>query len=274
MDRLEFVSDLARLDLDRQARSGIPEVVFGEGKTVERLVPICRRMALKRGRAIASRLGPGILAELQRQLGAELTVEGYADERLAVVARPGTTRPSGGGQIAVLAAGTSDIPVAEEARVMALEMGCAVIHHYDVGIAGLHRLVEPLQELVEADVAAIVAVAGMEGALPTLVKGLVAMPVIGVPTSVGYGLGRPGEAALLTMLSSCALGLTVVNVDNGIGGGATAALIANRLAAARVQGANPGRGTGRGANSGTGTGTDAGPDSGAGRPAPPSGGEG
>lgn len=248
MDRLEFVSDLARLDLDRRARSGIPEVIFGQGKSLERLVAICRRMAETQGRALVSRLTPAVLATLRERLAGELLVEGYADDQLAVVARPGADRPGGGGCIAVLAAGTSDIPVAEEARVMALEMGCTVIHHYDVGIAGLHRLVDPLRELVQADVAAIVAVAGMEGALPTLVKGLVPMPVIGVPTSVGYGLGRPGEPALMTMLSSCALGLTVVNIDNGIGGGATAALIANRAAAAGRH-ATP-AGAGQGAPSG------------------------
>lgn len=232
MERLEFVSDLARLDLDRRARSGIPEVVFGQGKSPEQLLAICERMASRQGRAIASRLGPGGAEALRRALGAALEVESYAGGRLAVIARADAERVQTGGRVAVLAAGTSDIPVAEEARVMALEMGCEVIQHYDVGVAGLHRLVDPLREIVEQDVAAVVAVAGMEGALPTMVKGLVPMPVIGVPTSVGYGLGQPGEAALMTMLHSCALGLTVVNIDNGIGGGATAALIANRLAAA------------------------------------------
>lgn len=240
MDRLEFVSDLARLDLDRRARSGIPEVIFGQGKSSAQLLAICRRLVEKNGRAVVSRLNAERVAVLRGQLGPGIVLDSYAEGHVVVVARPDAPRPQGGGVVAVLAAGTSDIPVAEEARVMALEMGCEVIHHYDVGVAGLHRLVDPLRELVQRDVAAVVAVAGMEGALPTMVKGLLPMPVIGVPTSVGYGLGQPGEAALMTMLSSCALGLTVVNIDNGIGGGATAALIANRLSAARGQGAAAG----------------------------------
>jgi NCAIR mutase (PurE)-related protein len=112
-------------------------------------------------------------------------------------------------------------------------MGCKVLAHYDVGIAGIHRLLEPLREIVTNEVSAIVVVAGMEGALPSVVRGLVAVPVIGVPTSTGYGYGGQGHGALMTMLQSCAPGLTVVNIDNGFGAGATAALIANRVAAAR-----------------------------------------
>jgi hypothetical protein len=133
----------------------------------------------------------------------------------------------------VLAAGTSDIPTAEEARVTAEVMGCAVLARYDVGIAGIHRLLEPLREIVSIEVSAIVVVAGMEGALPSVVRGLVSVPVIGVPTSTGYGYGGHGQGALMTMLQSCAPGLTVVNIDNGFGAGATAALIANTVADAR-----------------------------------------
>ncbi|MBK8479583.1 MAG: nickel pincer cofactor biosynthesis protein LarB [Proteobacteria bacterium] len=230
----DTLEQLARLDLDRRARSGIPEVIFAERKELEVLCAIAERMATACGRALLSRVEPGLQATLAQRLAPRFVVEVHAQARMVVVRRAEAAAPSGGGVIGLLAAGTADLPVAEEARVMAQEMGCEVLHHYDVGVAGLHRLVEPLRELLAREVAAVVVVAGMEGALPTVVKSLVPVPVIGVPTSVGYGFGRPGEAALMTMLHSCAPGLTVVNVDNGLGGGATAALIANRVAAAAL----------------------------------------
>jgi NCAIR mutase (PurE)-related protein len=133
----------------------------------------------------------------------------------------------------VLTAGTSDVPIAEEAAVVAHEMGCAVSTTYDVGVAGLHRLFKPLQKLMDDDTDVIIVAAGMDGALPSVVAGLVSVPVIGLPTSVGYGMGGKGVAALLTMLQTCAPGLTVVNIDNGVGAGATAALTANRMARLR-----------------------------------------
>jgi NCAIR mutase (PurE)-related protein len=153
--------------------------------------------------------------------------------RAAVIYTPQYEQPDTGGKIGVLTAGTSDVPVAEEARLVAEAMGCQVQTLYDVGVAGLHRLVGPLRELLVGDVAALVVCAGMDGALPSVVAGLAPVPVIGVPTSVGYGAGGKGRAALLSMLQTCAPGLTVVNIDNGVGAGATAALIANRVAAAQ-----------------------------------------
>ena len=134
----------------------------------------------------------------------------------------------------MLTAGTSDVPVAEEAQVVAAEMGCEVVAFYDVGVAGIHRLAEPLRALREPPVDVIVVAAGMDGALPSVVCGLVDVPVIGLPTPIGYGLGGEGVAALMTMLQTCAPGLTVVNIGNGVGAGATAALIANRVARART----------------------------------------
>ena len=154
--------------------------------------------------------------------------------RTVVVKKKGANPKESGGKIAILAAGTSDIPTAEEARVTAEVMGCKVLAHYDVGIAGIHRLLEPLKEVLDDNVSAVVVVAGMEGALPSVVRGLVTVPVIGVPTSTGYGYGGHGQAALMTMLQSCAPGLTVVNIDNGFGAGATAALVANQVALART----------------------------------------
>ncbi|MDP9351573.1 MAG: nickel pincer cofactor biosynthesis protein LarB, partial [Chloroflexota bacterium] len=138
-----------------------------------------------------------------------------------------------GGRVGVLSAGSSDIPYAEEASVVAMQMGCTVRHIYDVGVAGLHRLFPPLRGLLQEGVDVIVVAAGMDGALPAVVSGLVDVPVIGLPTSTGYGAGGAGLAALLTMLQSCSPGLAVVNIDNGVGAGAMAALIANRAATGR-----------------------------------------
>jgi pyridinium-3,5-biscarboxylic acid mononucleotide synthase len=149
------------------------------------------------------------------------------------VKQPNFQSPSSGGSVAVLTAGTSDIPAAEEAVVVAQEMGCRVFTAYDVGVAGLHRLEQPLRALRQTRADVVIVAAGMDGALPSVVSGLVDVPVIGLPTSVGYGLGGKGVAALLTMLQTCSPGLTVVNIDNGVGAGATAGLIANRVAAAR-----------------------------------------
>ena len=150
-----------------------------------------------------------------------------------VIYRADYVRRGTGGHVGVISAGTSDIPVAEEAVLIAEEMGCRVTCIYDVGVAGLHRLIGPLHDLLANEVDAIVVAAGMDGALPSVVAGLVPVPVIGLPTSIGYGMGGKGIAALLSMLQTCAPGLSVVNIDNGIGAGITAALIANRVAQTR-----------------------------------------
>ncbi|MGH2515024.1 MAG: nickel pincer cofactor biosynthesis protein LarB, partial [Ktedonobacterales bacterium] len=153
--------------------------------------------------------------------------------RAAAIHAPGYRRPHTGGQIGILTAGTGDVGIAEEARLVAEEMGVEVTTLYDVGVAGIHRLFEPLDTLLRHDVAALVVCAGMDGALPSVVAGLSPVPVIGVPTSIGYGAGGKGRAALLSMLQTCVPGLVAVNIDNGVGAGATAALIANRMASAR-----------------------------------------
>jgi NCAIR mutase (PurE)-related protein len=153
--------------------------------------------------------------------------------RALVASRPGTERQLRAGVVGILSAGTSDVPVAAEASLAAAEMGATVFEAWDVGVAGLHRLVTPLERFVRARTDVLVVAAGMDGALASVVAGLVDMPVIGLPTSVGYGLGAGGVGALTTMLQSCAPGLVVVNIDNGIGAGTTAALIANRAAADR-----------------------------------------
>ena len=174
--------------------------------------------------------------ELSKRLTGAYDVTIHEMARAVVVARPGVTVVPSGGRVGVISAGTSDIPVAAEASLMAREMGATVEEVWDVGVAGLHRLVRPLERIVALGVDVIVVAAGMDGALPSVVSGLVAVPVIGLPTSVGYGFGGGGIGALTTMLQSCSPGLVVVNIDNGIGAGATAALIANRAVMGRGAG--------------------------------------
>lgn len=232
---LEPLESFANLDFLRKERTGIPEAIFAEGKTPANVIDLVKALAQKMGLALATRVNDEVAALAEQQLNAEFKVVYHRVGRALVVSTPGGEPGPTGGIIAVLAAGTSDLPVAEEARVTAETMGCKVLPFYDVGVAGIHRLVNPLEAIHKEEASAVVAVAGMEGALPTVVRGLVAVPVIGVPTSVGYGYGGKGEAALMTMLQSCAPGLTVVNIDNGFGAGATAALIANHVAAAKHQ---------------------------------------
>jgi NCAIR mutase (PurE)-related protein len=229
------LKNFAKLDVQRSERTGIPEAILAEGKTTDQVVRALKRMAADAGIALATRVSDSCTRSIKRELGARFQIEHVALARTVVVRKKGSRPRSTGGLVAILAAGTSDMPTAEEARVTAEVMGCEVLAHYDVGIAGIHRLLDPLEAVLSRGVAVIVVVAGMEGALPSVVRGLVGVPVIGVPTSTGYGYGGQGQAALMTMLQSCAPGLTVVNIDNGFGAGATAALIANQVAFAGSQ---------------------------------------
>ena len=221
------VDDFARLDVAREARTGLPEVVLAEGKADAHLVSIVEAFARRRGRVLVSRLDPQRLP-LLRHLG--LTLDYHEASRFLVASTDGAQAPRTGGRVLILAAGTADVAVAEEARLMAHEMGCETRFAYDVGVAGLHRLYPELDHAQWADV--VIVAAGREGALAPVVSGLVDRPVIGLPVSVGYGMGGRGEAALLTMLQSCSP-LTVVNVDAGVVAGMCAAQIANRVARAR-----------------------------------------
>ena len=221
-----------RPDPGREQRKGAPEVIYGESKDVAQIIAMAQGLLKGSGRAIISRVRPEAIAPLQEAFQA-YTVSVREAARTIVIYRPDYVRRSTGGFVGVISAGTSDIPVAEEAALIAEEMGCQVTCIYDVGVAGLHRLLEPLRNLLSSGVDAIIVAAGMDGALPSVVAGLVPVPVIGLPTSIGYGLGGKGIAALLSMLQTCAPGLSVVNIDNGIGAGITAALIANRVAQAR-----------------------------------------
>lgn len=218
-----------RLDPGRADRAGIPEVVLAERKTVTEVATSLMRLADAQGRSLASRVREDQVGDLAQLILEPFTFEMDEVARVAIVATPGHEKSQGtGGRVAVISAGASDRPVAREATLMAMEMGCDVMNASDVGVAGLHRLIQPLERIVHFDPQAIVVVAGMDGALPSVVAGLVPIPVIGLPVSVGYGYGGDGTGALMSMLQSCAPGLAVVNIDNGIGAGAMAALIANR----------------------------------------------
>ena len=226
--------DGATLDFGRERRKGIPEVILGENKTDTQIVSIAHAFIQKNGRALISRMRPDLFGRLHEEF-ADCQIILREPARAAAIYRQGSSPAKTGGRVGLISAGTSDIPYAEEARLIAEAMGCFVTPIYDVGVAGLHRLLQPLQALLTEGVDAIIVAAGMDGALPSVVSGLVDVPVIGLPTSIGYGLGGKGVAALLSMLQTCAPGLTVVNIDNGVGAGATAALIANRVARARAR---------------------------------------
>ncbi len=220
--QLPFVDlGVAKLDLHREIRSGVAEAVFAPGKSLEDLERIVDTLVEAHGRVLVTRLSP----EQSRTLLARHPAAAFDPRsRIFTVGEP---EPALGYSIAVLAAGTADLAVAEEAGICAEWLGATVDRHYDVGIAGVHRLLDRLEVIRRAE--ALIVVAGMDGALPTLVTGLVRAPVIAVPTSVGYGASFGGLAALLTMLNACSPGVAVVNIDNGYG----AAVMAHRICAPR-----------------------------------------
>jgi NCAIR mutase (PurE)-related protein len=209
--------DIATIDTHRALRQGFPEVIYGEGKTAEQVVAIFERMAQGSAPVLATRLSPEKAEALKVAFPQG---EHQALARCFALRRP--VKPLGA--IAVVTAGTSDLPVAEEAAFTAGLLGCEVVRVVDVGVAGVHRLLRKREEIARTKVAVVVA--GMEGALPTAVGGLVGIPVVAVPTSVGYGAHLGGVAALLGMLNSCSPNVAVVNIDNGFGAGFYAALIA------------------------------------------------
>lgn len=227
----------AKLDHHRALRNGFPEVIYCPGKTTEHILAIAERLAARSRKVLASRATPEVAEAVQHAfpravyhtLSRMLVIPGTGVEELdtrsaespAGQNTPSATHPKG--TILIVSAGTADLPVAEEAAVTAAEMGSPVERLYDVGVAGIHRLLGHQEQLFAANV--LIVVAGMEGALASVVGGLVSRPVIAVPTSVGYGASFQGLAALLTMLNSCASGVGVVNIDNGFGAGYLAHLI-------------------------------------------------
>ncbi len=210
----------ANVDLERLARQGVPEVVYGAGKTAEQIAAILSSLRdAGQSPVLVTRLDPDKAAAVAERVGPDFV---YLPE--GRLGRLGAPRPVGGlGSIAIVTGGTSDQPVAEEAALTAETLGNKVVRIYDVGVAGLHRLLSRADALRSASV--VIAVAGMEGALASVVGGLVAAPVIAVPTSVGYGAAFDGLAALLSMLNSCSAGVSVVNIDNGFGAGFLASRI-------------------------------------------------
>jgi NCAIR mutase (PurE)-related protein len=243
--QVAHLGDFARLDTNRDLRKGVPEVIYASRKSDADLEAIAVHCLVERGFVLVTRLEPDRGRRLEHILtsmpadaltsaegaGSAGAVAGPAvvyEERARILSAHSSAYrpPEQRGCVGLLTAGTSDIPVAEEAALVITHMGCKIERGYDVGVAGLHRLVEPLGHMLDSGADALVVCAGMEGALPSVVAGLVDIPVIGVPTSTGYGLGGDGTAALYSMLQSCSPGLVAVNIDNGVGAGAAAALIA------------------------------------------------
>jgi hypothetical protein len=222
-----------RLDPGRVERTGVPEIVFGHAKTDEQLIDACRGLLERLPRVILSRVDQDRATRVAESVGDDIHVECPFPGTTVVLARQGCAPPPAAGFVAVLTAGTSDLGAAGEAATVAREIGCRVEIVADVGVAGLHRLVAPLRRVIRDGADVIIVAAGMDGALPSVVTGLVDVPVIGLPTSIGYGVAAGGHAALNTMLSTCAPGMAVVNIDNGVGAGAMAARIARSAHAPR-----------------------------------------
>lgn len=224
------IDDFVKFDVRRELRGGVPEVIFASGKRAEDLVKIINNLLSQKTYVLITRASEQQISFLKEQIPENCVLEIFEKSGTIRVRQKEELLIKTGGRIGIITAGTSDIPVAEEAKIIAESMGCQVFTSYDVGIAGLHRVFPPLGQMIKEEVDSLVVVAGMEGTLPSIVASLVNVPVIGVPTSTGYGFGGKGLGALITMLQSCVAGLCVVNIDNGFGAGATAALIANRVA--------------------------------------------
>lgn len=235
--QLDELGGRARLDLGRYLRRGIPEVVLSTGKAPVEAARLAVALAERQGQGLISRMTEAhrtaLIAAADR---AHMGVASYHDA--ARVLRPGFAPEANGGKVAILTAGTSDLPAADEARMVIEACGVEARLEADLGVAGLHRFVGPLAAALEWGADVIVVAAGMDGVLPGLVAGLIDVPVIGLPVSTGYGRGASGDGALTTMLQSCSTGLTVVNIDNGVGAGAAAVLIAARAGQRRRRGTN------------------------------------
>ena len=225
---IEKIGNIAQIDTGRRNRKGIPEVILAERKELPDLKKIIKKTLTKNNEVLISRI---------KQKDYTKILEFAKKNKYKIKNGKNTTAlliyknkiKKLGGKIGIIAAGTSDIGVGEEARLVCESMNCDCLSSYDVGIAGLHRIFPVMKQFIESEVDVIIVVAGMEGALASIVSSIADIPVIGVPTSIGYGYGEKGVAALASMLQSCSLGLTVVNIDNGVGAGAAAANIANRI---------------------------------------------
>ncbi len=244
LNALAVVGDFARLDYNRFLRRGVPEIVYAEDKSVPQLTAIVGKLAhlkLKAGHGevpiILSRVRDSQVQSIMRlfsesdDLDNRFRIKSFPEASMIAIAAKadGLDRKEEVGRTVLLAAGTSDIPALNESEIVLNLLGSRTLRFNDLGVAGLHRLIDPLQHLQEFDPDSIIVAAGMEGALPSVVAGLTSVPVIGLPTSVGYGYGKNGEAALMSMLQACSLGITVVNIDSGIAAGIVASLISSRV---------------------------------------------
>ena len=224
---IEEIEGIAKIDINRRTRRGIPEVIFAETKKLDENKKIIKKTLEKTNSVVVSRINKKDYLKIisfARKLKVKVKT-GKNSSTLLLFKNP---IKCDGGKVGILTAGTSDIGVAEESRLMCEAMNCKCITSYDVGVAGIQRIFPILKKMIEEEVDCIVVAAGMEGALATLVSSMVNIPVIGIPTSAGYGYGGKGIASLASMLQSCSLGLSVVNIDNGIAAGSIAANIANR----------------------------------------------
>ena len=225
---IEKIEDFAKIDTGRRIRNGVPEVIFAERKHLSEIKKIVERVLTKTDSVVVSRIQKKDFEKIIKYCSnKKLKIKKGKNTKTLLIHKKNLKKI--GGKVGIITAGTSDISVAEEARLMCEAMNCECITSYDIGIAGLHRTFPILKEFVKAEVDVIIVAAGMEGALASVVSSTVNIPVIGVPTSVGYGYGEKGVAALASMLQSCSLGLSVVNIDNGIGAGAVASKIANLM---------------------------------------------
>ncbi len=238
LDHLETLEGRFAYDLARDARAGFPEAILALRKTPDDIAKILRTVLQKKDRVFVTRLDPEkmekvrALAKKEGLSEKEYDLAYHESSGLLVAKREKTKAKDLGCCVGIVAGGTSDIPVAEEAQIVCEESGLKTIMACDVGVAGLHRLFMPLKKMVDEDADVLIVVAGMEGALPSVVKGLVDVPVIGVPTSVGYGY-MAGQSALISMLNSCVPGLVVTNIDNGFGAAAAAFIICSRISKRR-----------------------------------------
>ncbi len=233
--QLDELGGRARLDLGRLLRRGIPEVVLAQGKAPDDAARLAVAMAAGQGQGLISRMSDAHRSALDHAAtSAGMEVVPYHSS--ARVLRQGFSPEPAGAKVGLLTAGTSDLPAADEARMVVEACGVEARLEADLGVAGLHRFMAPLAAILEWDADVVIVAAGMDGVLPGVVAGLVDVPVIGLPVSTGYGHGGAGEAALGTMLQSCSTGLVVVNIDNGVGAGAAAVLIAARAAQGRRRG--------------------------------------
>lgn len=230
LNQIKEVEDFAKFDLSRESRTGFPEAIFAPGKQDKELIEIILN-CMDNQHLMVTRLEEERFEKIKKEIeplnSCGFIIEYHPRGRILVIKSKEETK-SPAGKIGIITAGTSDISVAEEARIVAHEAGCEVLVAYDVGVAGIHRLFPHLRKMVEENVQILIVVAGMEGALPSVVAGMVDIPVVGVPTSIGYGVSQEGFTALYSMLQSCAPGIAVVNIDNGFGAAVFALAVANQ----------------------------------------------